>query len=268
MPINDFHVQLATAFPPVQAVPSRKGTTFRADIQTDDGRKPAFLKLLKTEDIAREALCAVLARKLHLPMLQPYYVQVDPSTIEGRLAGNLEGVAFGLQQDYFLHQRTLNEQIYERVLSWPEALPCAVFDEWIFNRDRLPKNLIFAENGVYWLIDHDETLPNYAAADEVAGSQILQLLARDRSEFQRYELRKKAMFIIEQYKAINWHEIYELVCPGVLTGGQDIYTRYIKFLRERTSYMEDVLSRSLQLRQRELNLADKKDAGNAKGLNR
>ena len=70
MPINDFHIQIATAYPGTRPVRSKKKNVFLAEIQTDEGRKDAYVKLLNIEDIAKEALCAVLARKLHLPMLQ------------------------------------------------------------------------------------------------------------------------------------------------------------------------------------------------------
>jgi hypothetical protein len=70
MSYNDKHIQLASAIEPVVRRPTNKGTTFTADIRLQDGRRaPAFLKLLKVEDIAREALSLTLARVLALPVL-------------------------------------------------------------------------------------------------------------------------------------------------------------------------------------------------------
>lgn len=89
MPINDPRVQIATALPPLDHVSTRKGTTFRAPIiDVFRSRRMAYLKLLKLEDIAREALCAVLARVVGLPIKQAFYVYVDPAIVPGHLTGN------------------------------------------------------------------------------------------------------------------------------------------------------------------------------------
>lgn len=158
MPINDFRIQLATAYPDATPVRSGKGITFFAELATDQGRKQAFIKLLRIEDIAREAICAVLARKLFLPMLQPYYVSVDPATLGGHVPRNPINVAFGLEADGLPNFRIASFQLEEELSNWQEALRLAAFDEWIFNRDRVPNNLIFAGDGNFWLIDHDDAL--------------------------------------------------------------------------------------------------------------
>ena len=130
MSINNYRVQIANAIPPVERIPTSKGTTFRADILTEErDRKKAYLKLLKVEDIAKEILCATLARKLHLPIKQAFYVNVDPSIVEGRLQGNTFNVAFGLERDYFPSSHLTNSQLEDELLGWSSALACATFDE-------------------------------------------------------------------------------------------------------------------------------------------
>ena len=52
MPINDFRVQLATAYSGLQRVGSGKGRTLRGRIETDEGSKMAYIKLLDIESIA------------------------------------------------------------------------------------------------------------------------------------------------------------------------------------------------------------------------
>ncbi|MCY4360919.1 MAG: hypothetical protein OXE42_01845 [Gammaproteobacteria bacterium] len=196
---NNFQVRLATAYPGAQPVQSSKGTTLKAEISTDQGRKDAFVKLISIDDIAREALCAVLARKLQLPMLQPYYVHVDPSVLGDYRAGNIHDIAFGLEAEEAPTFRVIHQLTEEEISGWSDVLRVAVFDEWIYNRDRIPTNLIFTGKGRFRLIDHDEALPNYASPDACSNAQLLQHLARNKSEIELHQMRRKAFESIEEY---------------------------------------------------------------------
>jgi hypothetical protein len=214
MAINDIHVQIATAAPPLEPVSSRKGTTFRAPIyDVFRTRRLAYLKLLKIEDIAREALCAVLARVVALPIAQAFYVYVDPVYVPGHLSGNIHKLAFGLEQDHFPAFRIADDQIHDEIRRWDEALVCAVFDQWIFNEDRLPKNLMRASNKVFWLIDHDEALPNSAHADDVCNSQILQVLGEGKTELELHRLKREVLYVVDRFKNINWRDVAQFVLP-------------------------------------------------------
>lgn len=257
MAINDFHVQIATATPPLEPVSTQKGTTFRAPIyDAQRTRRLAYLKLLKIEDIAREALCAVLARMVGLPIAQAFYVHVDPALVPGHFAGNIENLAFGLERDQYPAFRIANDQIYEEIRRWPDALACGVFDEWVFNGDRLPKNLLFASNGVYWMIDHDEALPNSAHVDDVCNAQILQVLREGKTELDLHRLRREALNVVERFKNINWGEVTRLVLPPDVTmsGMESHIEKHIKFLRQRIEHMPDILTRSLKIKQLDLKL--------------
>ena len=252
MPINDFQIQIATAFPGARRFGSKKGNVFLAEIQTDEGPKRAYVKLLKIEDIAKEALCAVLARKLYLPMLQPYYVGVDRMTVGGASPANAFNVAFGLEADNLPAFQLTDNQMDEEVCLWSEALRLAAFDEWIFNRDRIPNNLVFAGDGHFWLIDHDDALPSYASPSTSANNQLLQLLSHNKSEFELFDMRRRLRTYLEQYKSIDWKEIIALLLPDVLPKSHPIFHRHIDFLKERTSYLDEIFSQVLGMRQGEL----------------
>lgn len=259
MAINDPRVQLATASPPLEAVATRKGTTFQAPIYDRSGtRRMAFLKLLKIEDIAREALCAVLARLAGLPIAQAFYVDVDPTYVPGHRSGNMYNLAFGLEQDYFPAFRIANDQINEKIRNWPDALACGVFDEWIFNGDRLPKNLLFASDGVYWMIDHDEALPNSARVDDVCYSQILQVFREGKNQLELHRLRRDALNVVERFKKIDWSCVLALLLPPELatTNIASHVEKHISFLKQRIGYMPDILTSSLNIKQLGLKLDD------------
>ncbi len=265
MPINDFRIQLATAYPDATPVSSGKGATFRVEIATDHGPKEAFIKLLSVEDIAREAICAVLARKLYLPMLQPYYVSVDRVTLGGHLPRNSINVAFGLEADSLPNFRIASYGMEEDLSRWHEASRLAAFDEWIFNRDRIPNNLLFAGDGNYWLIDHDDALPEYASPSANASSQMLQLLSHNKSEIELFGIRNELRTFIAGYRSVDWEEILELVLPHELTGSVSMFNRHIDFLSARTEHLDQIFSESLGIRQRELNLSALPPNSNTKG---
>ena len=253
MAINNYRVQVATAYPGVTQVPSTKGTTFRCDILTEDrDRKEAFVKLLRTEDVAKEILCATLARLLHLPIKQAYYVEVDPAKVEGRFSGNIHHIAFGLERDYYPTFRLTSSQLENDLLAWPEALACATFDEWIFNTDRLPQNLLYVKNGEYWLIDHDEALPNAAKFDESANSGLLQLISKNKSELELYRLRNLAMSVVEEYEKIDWIEVYDLLRVNVFPQCEPSFRKYIDFLQRRTPNMSKIITESIGIKQQEM----------------
>ncbi|MDO9519301.1 MAG: hypothetical protein Q7L19_03685 [Pseudohongiella sp.] len=257
MSINDPRIQIATAVQPIEPVSTRKGTTFRAPVyDASNARRQVYLKLLRTEDIAREALCAVLARVVGLPIAQAFYVYVEPIYVPGHQTGNNDKIAFGLEQEHYPTFRMANDQIDDAVRRWPEALPCGVFDEWIFNGDRLPKNLLFARNGVYWMIDHDEALPNSAAVSDVCNSQILRVLCDGKSEFELHKLRRDALMVVDRFKNIDWSALPNLVIPPDLAMS-NIGThveKYINFLRQRIEHMPEILTRSLNIKQLDMRL--------------
>ena len=260
MLLNDTNIQLGTAIPPVEPVDTRKGRTFLADILTDKGRTPAYLKLLKIEDIAREALCATLARYLSLPIAQAFYVNVDPSYIDGQVIGNDQNIAFGLRKDPYCPTFAVrNADLDNLVHDWrdPDITNCAVFDEWIFNRDRLPNNLIFDTTKVYWLIDHDETLPNNQAPDTPAYSSLLRLLSKSRSEFELWKLREKAMVQVQRFERIEWDKVLELLRSDILVGSEIHFARYIEFLQNRLSAMHSIITTSIGIQQRQLDLGNR-----------
>jgi hypothetical protein len=253
--MKDFHVQIATVFPPVQKIGTNKGRTFRATIVSSNRRKlSAFVKLLNIEDIAKEVLCAVLARKLHLPMLQPFYVGVDPFYLDGYPLANSQNVAFGIEEDSLRSWR-IRGNIESELVAWPEIERCAVFDLWIGNEDRYPDNLLFAGNKHFWLIDHEECLSASLKPESIIRSRLIEILGNGMKEFALHAMRKRLLHFVEDYKKIDWQEVLDLVLPDQIDGIEKHYLKYISFLKNRTHVMHDVVSECLGIKQRELELS-------------
>ena len=248
MTINDFTVQLATAYPDAKLIGTSKGRTLRGDIETDHGTVQAYIKLLTVGDIAREALCSVLARKLNLPVPQPYYVFID-RVITGQ-SYNLHGIAFGLEQETMPFPRITDKAILAKELSkWPELNRCAAFDAWIANRDRIPNNLLFAGEHSFWMIDHDEALPSYLSASSPVGAQLFDIIKIGRSEHELYRVREQQIEFSERFKNIDWDEIRELVRESDLPESQKYFGSYISTLRERALHMRSILNSELGIKQ-------------------
>jgi hypothetical protein len=249
---NNLHMQLATAYPNLEeiTVGKGKGLTLFGDIHTDNGVKRAFLKILGFEGIAREVFCAVLARKLHLPVRPAYYV--DMSNTRYHQYGNLESLAFGSLYD-LTPARRLNQimEFEAELLKWTDLLPSAVFDEWIANGDRIPNNMVFERGGVFWLYDHDEAFPGYIGESTPSNSQLLMLAAREKSEFELVRIREQAMKIIQEYELLDWQEIYELILAKDFPYLRIYFEKYIRFLQNRTPEMRKILTLVLGIKQNE-----------------
>lgn len=258
MSINNPRIEIATAYPNLEeiSVGKGKGMTLRGDIQTDQGVKLAFVKLLSLEGIAREAICSVLARKLQLPVRQGYYVSLLSTQFHGK-AGNIESLAFGTLHDFTRLFRLKELSGFEaELLKWPDLLNSAVFDEWIANGDRLPNNMAFERGGVFWLFDHDEAFPGHVSAGTPVNSQLLALLAKEKAEFELYQIRNKALDIVKSYEQVNWDEIHTWVRATEFKYLEQYFVKQIKFLRARIPEMRNILTQDLGIKQTELLFSD------------
>jgi hypothetical protein len=267
MTINDFRVQLATAYRGSQKVSTIKGRTLHGDIETETGRIRAYIKLLNIGDVAKEALCAVLARKLYLPVPQPFYVSID-ATIAGQAVGNRYGIAFGLEDELlpFLRVRTYDGAILKELLKWPMLYRCATFDAWIGNRDRLPENLLFAGNHDFWMIDHEDALSGYLSSSSPVYSPLFEIIRNGKSEHELYQVRDQMMFYANAYTKINWEEIKSLVRPTQLPDSEEYFGSYIQQLSKRALNMRSIITAELGIRQLAMDIPSDSDKAKDVGV--
>ena len=236
----------------------------QSEIYTDSGRKRAYLKLLPTEEIAKEALCWALARTLGLPIPQAFYVVLYRGDVEGfpdiaeRLPGNPEVLAFGLEEAGILHDRIENRRAVEsRLDSWDQALACGVFDEWIVNGDRIPNNLLFAGRNNFVLIDHDDALPSYASTNTHSISNVLKKLSEGKTEFVRYSLLRDAEEFLNDIQHVDFQKILQAVLhENVLDIDRSFFSKHIEFLRQRSKILPKIVSMGLLSRLTGLMLDD------------
>lgn len=258
MSLNSPRIEIATAYPNLSEIASgeAKGVTLFGDIHTDQGAKLAYVKLLGLEGISREALCSVLARKLHLPVRQGYYVSLVNTRFHSQ-AGNIESLAFGTLNDFTRLFRLKDLPSFETsLINWPDLLKSAVFDEWIANGDRLPNNMAFEKGNLFWLFDHDEAFPGHVAAGTPVSPQLLTLVARDKTEFELHRIRNQALDLVEGYEKIDWDEIYDCIRAREFRCLEKYSVKQINFLKARIPEMRDILTQDLGIKQVELSLFD------------
>ncbi len=254
--VNGIELQLGTAYSPVESLQTRKKTAYRGDVETDSGRVTAVLKLLKMEDIAREALCWTLARMLGLPAPQAFLVQVDPSVVIGRYAGNPQNLAFGSEE---IRRRFQNPSEKEMAMlrNWQFAVPCAVFDTWIYCTDRFPNNLLIDVNENCWLIDHDEALPNYVSFDLESDSSLFQILREGRLESELRFMKRSAENFSEKCRNIDLEKVQRLVDGN---SPHDTFAKqiadHIEFLKNRAEILPTLIAKEFSFRQTQFVLDD------------
>lgn len=249
MQMNNFQIQIATAYKGLKDTKSRKGRTLVGDIETDDGPIRAYIKLLNISDASKEAFCAVLGRRLHLPIPRPYYVYADPA-VTGYPSGNRHHIAFGLEDAIIPGRRIQDEEPFlEQLKKWPDLAACAAFDSWIANGDRLPHNLLYSGNDDFWLIDHDEALPNYLDPMHSVRPQLIDLLRANKTEHELYQIKQKLMQIAQSFCDVDWDEIRLLLRAAEMPEMSKFFEVFIIFLQKRATNLDRIFAQDLGIRQ-------------------
>lgn len=244
-------IGVATALPDQQRLPSPKGITLIGDIVLESAAvKKACIKIQSVEHIAKEALCAVLARQLTLPVQQPFYINMLYTEYAGM--GNVESIAFGLLAEGLPNARIVSLQgIENKLLKWPDLLKAAVFDEWIALSERVPHKLVYEQDERIWLCDHEYAFPEGLDVTSPINSQLLALIARNKSEFELFKLRNEAMKLLVEFESINWDDIYARLNAEVLPSANRYFDKYMYFLQQRLPELRMIISEDLQIRQSE-----------------
>ena len=251
MSLNNPRIEIATAYPNLKKISlgKGKGVTLFGDIHTDQGARLAYVKLLSLEGIAREAICSVLGRLLHLPVRQGYFVSMVNTQFHSQ-TGNVESLAFGTLYDFTRLFRLTELSGFEmELLKWPDLLKSAVFDEWIANGDRLPNNMAFERGNLFWLFDHDEAFPGHISKGTPVGSQLLALFARDKAEIELHRIRNQALEIVKSYEQIEWDGVYNYVRAKEFKILEKYFLKQISFLKNRVAEMRNILTQDLGIKQ-------------------
>ena len=198
----------------------------------------------------REVLFSVLGKRLVLPILQPYYVYVDPSFIDMPSFSSLYGTAFASEEEQVPPQRVLQGDALDKIGSWSEIYNCATFDAWIANRDRLPNNILFSGVSGYWLIDHEEALPNGVTSKQAVGTQLArEISGQDRDDLRIRRNRDAMLRFINRALAIDWDEIRLAMRLQEVKEIEDLCNQHIQVLQRRLPNIREIISSDLGIAQ-------------------
>ena len=245
-------IELATAYLPENGeVEGGRNIVLETNIETDRGQVPAYVKLMSFEKIAKEALCAILAKTLGLPVKQPYYVNVN--NLEPRYSRpNLGNLAFGVERGIIPPLSVRTGDIEDLVLKWTLLVRCGIFDEWIGNSDRYPRtSFSFEEDGTFWIFDHDDAFPELLLSmpENPIGSQLLSLAARGRSELELHMIRREAISFEKELREINWELVKQNMRIDQAFDLEPYVNKYIDFLIVRMGFLTEVVSKCIGLKQ-------------------
>ena len=268
MGLNSLQIEIATAYSPiVREVSGGRNTVVETQIQTELGVELAYVKFLSFENLAKEALCAVLAKYFYLPVRQPYYVNVN-NLVPPYKRPNSENLAFGVDKGLApsFHLRT--NQAESELLNWEDLIRCGVFDEWIGNTDRYPnRSLSFEKSGQFWIFDHDDAFPSFLAPNASCDSKLLSLAARNKTEFELHQIKQTAIKFIDEINKISWKDIKNHLNLKDVHEIEPYIEKYIQFLKDRAGYLINIIELNIGLKQLDLisgnnKLKDIKDKSN------
>lgn len=153
--------------------------TWRGTIFTAGGPIVAYVKMLPTNQLISESVCALLGRALGLNMPRPFLVHVKrkdlPKSKEWKGQEN-ERICFGSEDakhpslkqiiEMGKGNSAINDKIVKHWLDWKGFRETAIFDEWIANPDRNIGNVLY-DGTDFHLIDHSHALtsPKWKPAD-------------------------------------------------------------------------------------------------------
>jgi len=191
----------------------------RGIVRTPEGEIEAFVKRLEdSREILVECVCAILARRLGLPVPEPLLVLV-PDYLGG------PGLAFGsaaVSHPNLQVRIQPNGQaaVFERLRKWKDLVRAACFDEWIANCDRHAGNLLYDGDAEFWLIDHGLAIHEQIPADALApNNQLFALAISGLTEGDLLTLRPQALGVMEGYAEHDAIGIKEILPSGFWSSG-------------------------------------------------
>jgi hypothetical protein len=156
--------------------------TYTGIIKTnEDGEIPAYIKLLDQYELMVECICAVLGKRLGLPIPQPFLVVVPHKILPEKISESEQyKFAFGSQDAAYPSLRrsiqkniSLEKFVWGKLANFHHSFSVAGFDEWIVNDDRNIGNILFDGNGSFTFIDHERALPKEYPLKEITNQNLM-----------------------------------------------------------------------------------------------
>ncbi len=228
--------------------------TWKGHAQTSDDIVVVYAKIIDVREICVEAFCAILGRKLGIPIPKPFLILADSSTLS-EVPDGQHALMFGSEDAaYPSFRRYANcQQAYEKLQNFKASLDVGVFDEWIANRDRNVGNILYDGGNDFLFIDHGLALPQGLSSDSPAiDNNILRALFSIKSEIEKFKtLRTAAQTITPMYNTLNLTEIMDSTQSSRFVSGE-VIKEILTFLTDRLSSIESLISSRLCISQTDM----------------
>lgn len=247
-------VSIGTMLPGAQMLTdeTRENPIWKASIKTHDrGTIVAYVKITDHRKIFIECVCAIVGRRLGIPIPPPCLVNIpfqDYSDIV-----DADTLGFG-SEDVELQsiRKPLNDNeefVLNKLKQYPKTRDCAAFDEWIANADRNVGNILFGGNDDFIFIDHELAVPENMNVNKVLDNILGNLIAKDITEFEKRQI----------FKHLNDNIITDcnnLPFPAISSNAYasqylapEIISSAIKFLEERSRVVSKMMHDRLKIGQ-------------------
>ncbi|MDP2488057.1 hypothetical protein Q8W38_01825 [Vibrio splendidus] len=261
---NKSNIVLGTLLPGAELLEDNsKNPVWKAPVKTTDSKTEfVYLKLLKPRRLFAEAICAIIGRKIGLPIPEPILVKV-PAHLMVELVGEESVdssifIGFGSKDaDYPSLNRVLNvednELIWEKLRAHTKSLEAAIFDEWIANSDRHWGNLLYDGGDEFIFIDHDLALPEQAESNQPISKNLLfNFISEELDELSKVRIVKKVREeLCDNYSTVDIKKCVE-ICYGPSLLDQDDIDSIVAFLIERIGFLNEIIRKKLNPEQGEL----------------
>jgi len=230
--------------------------TWKAHVQTPEGVKVAFVKLVEPRALYVECACAVIGRSLGLSIPAPLIVKVTNTALASVPAGKIH-LAFGSEDaKYPSFRRYMNsdsQEALEKLASFSKTLDVGIFDEWIANWDRNIGNMLYDGKDDFYFIDHENAIPKGLEHGEPASdNQILRCLYSNLSEFEKHRLGKGVdTDFAPKVRSIPFALLAEKTLASYYLEDHEI-TQIVDFLTARVNSIKTLFSHRVGVKQQGL----------------
>ena len=224
---------------PSRILPSTR--TFRGIVKNHE-KHQVLAKQCSDAELVREVICNRLAYLLSLPVPKPFVIDTQGSYWRTR---HRFIYASSLRRGYGGYPRSLQDSRISRdyLMEWPLICSAILFDEWIANGDRTPKNLLFAGRREFLLIDHGDAIPTYIDADSSTQSNELASYLNAkvfRDVRARATLQATIVGTFTQLDTIDTDQLADLL-PKESWASEKEIGACLNFLRERREHLPSLI---------------------------
>ncbi len=252
--------QIVSYWPINQSVEKNINPVYKAHIKVQtSGQKPtkpysetAYIKFLDPWQVYSESVSAIVGRALNLPIPQPMVGLLKDGIKPPPEANQSSGIDIpvfasidmkhpsvrNLVTNPATHRQDqkLFEPLKAKLRKWSKLLEAGSFDEFIVNNDRHIGNLLYEKGNSFYLIDHDQAIPETLQFDKKNRENHLYVLSTD-NEFGKKNAQKRSPVLCKPYQSLDKSQLKS----------KTLCTEYISDVKAIDQNIIDLYNRAQQL---------------------